>query len=93
MQERVDVLLPYGMADAHIHTFHAFGDRILREHAFELGLPGDVRLINRAEAVVLMRDHLFELGLDRYRPLGDPTRFLEALADLFSRAKDEGVEP
>ncbi len=93
MQERVDVLLPYGMADAHIHTFHAFGDRVLREHAFELGLPGDVRLINRAEAVVLLRDHLFELGLDRYRPLGNPTRFLEALADLFSRAKDEGVDP
>ncbi|HYI21181.1 MAG TPA: ATP-dependent DNA helicase [Candidatus Limnocylindrales bacterium] len=93
MQERVDVLLPYGMADAHIHTFHAFGDRVLREHAFELGMAGDVRLINRAEAVVLLRDHLFELGLDRYRPLGDPTRFLEALADLFSRAKDEGVDP
>ncbi len=93
MQARVDLLLPYGQADAQIHTFHAFGDGLLREHAFELGLPGDVRLINRAESVVLLRDHLFELGLERYRPLGDPTRFLGALADLFGRAKDEGVEP
>src|SRR3712207_4334741 len=43
MQARVDVLVPYGQADAAISTFHAFGDRIVREHAFELGLPGDLR--------------------------------------------------
>jgi DNA helicase II / ATP-dependent DNA helicase PcrA len=93
MQARVDELVPYGQADAAIHTFHALGDRLIREHAFELGLPGDVRLINRAEGVLLLREQLFELGLDRYRPLGDPTRFLAALVDLFSRAKDEGITP
>jgi ATP-dependent DNA helicase UvrD/PcrA len=93
MQARVDVLVPYGQADAAIHTFHAFGDRLLRDNAFELGLAGDVRLINRAEAVVVLRDNLFELGLERYMPLGDPTRFLGALVDLFGRAKDEGIGP
>jgi DNA helicase-2/ATP-dependent DNA helicase PcrA len=93
MQARVDVLVPYGQADAEIHTFHAFGDRLLREHAYELGLPADVRLVNRSQAAVLLRDNLFELGLERYRPLGDPTRFLGALVDLFCRAKDEGVDP
>ncbi|MDQ3938835.1 MAG: UvrD-helicase domain-containing protein, partial [Chloroflexota bacterium] len=93
MQTRVDLLVPYGQADAAIHTFHAFGDRVLREHAFELGLPGDLRLLSRGEAIVLLREHLFTLGLERYRPLGDPTRFLGALVDLFLRAKDEGVEP
>ena len=93
MQARVDLLLPYGQADAQIHTFHALGDRLLREHAFELGLPGDVRLVNRAEAIVLLRDNLFTLGLERYRPLGDPTRFLGALVDLFGRAKEESVTP
>ncbi len=91
MQARVDTLVPYGQADTAVHTFHAFGDRLVREFAFELGLPGDVRLINRAEAVVLLREHLFELGLERYRPLGDPTRFLGALVDLFHRAKDEDI--
>jgi DNA helicase-2/ATP-dependent DNA helicase PcrA len=93
MQARVDLLVPYGHAGAAIHTFHALGDRLVREHAFELGLPGDARLINRAEAVVLLRDNLFALGLERYRPLGDPTRFLGALVDLFGRAKEEGVDP
>ena len=93
MQARVDVLVPYGQADAAIHTFHAFGDRLLREHAFELGLPSDLRLLSRAELIVLLRSHLFELDLDRYLPLGDPTRFLGALVDLFARAKDEDVAP
>jgi DNA helicase II / ATP-dependent DNA helicase PcrA len=93
MQARVDELVPYGQADAAIHTFHALGDRLIREHAFELGLPGDVRLVTRAEAVVLLREHLFELDLERYLPLGDPTRFLSALVDLFHRAKDEGITP
>ena len=93
MQARVDLLVPYGHAGAAIHTFHALGDRLVREYAFELGLPGDVRLITRAEAVVLLRDNLFALGLQRYRPLGDPTRFLGALVDLFGRAKEEGIDP
>jgi len=93
MQARIDILVPYGQADSQVNTFHAFGDRLVREHSFELGLPGDVRLINRAEAIVLLREHLFELGLVRYRPLGDPTRFLGALVDLFQRAKDQNVSP
>ena len=93
MQARVDMLVPYGQADAAIHTFHAFGDRLLREHSFELGLPSDVRLVGPRELIVLLRDHLFELGLQRYLPLGDPARFLAALLELFSRAKDEDISP
>src|SRR3979409_2462333 len=38
MEERVDTLAPYGYADVEISTFHAFGDRLLREHALEVGL-------------------------------------------------------
>src|SRR4051812_1939320 len=38
MEERVDVLVPMGYVDAWILTFHAFGDRVLREHALEMGL-------------------------------------------------------
>jgi DNA helicase-2/ATP-dependent DNA helicase PcrA len=91
MQVRVDQLVPYGYTDAAISTFHAFGDRIVREYALELGRPADVRVLSRAEVVVFLREHLFEFELDRYRPLGDPTRFLDALATLFSRCKDEDI--
>ncbi|HXG01825.1 MAG TPA: ATP-dependent DNA helicase, partial [Candidatus Binatia bacterium] len=93
MEERVDTLVPYGYADVEICTFHAFGDRILREHALELGLTPDFRVLNRAEQIIFLRDRLFELPLDHYRPLGDPTRHLHALIGLISRCKDEDVSP
>jgi DNA helicase-2/ATP-dependent DNA helicase PcrA len=93
MEERVDTLVPYGYADVEISTFHAFGDRILREHALEIGLTPDFRVLNRAEQVIFLRDRLFELPLDHYRPLGDPTRHLQALITLISRLKDEDVSP
>ncbi|HEY4753937.1 MAG TPA: UvrD-helicase domain-containing protein, partial [Candidatus Limnocylindrales bacterium] len=93
MQTRVDQLVPYGYTDTAISTFHAFGDRLLREFALELGLPTDLRVLSRPETVVFLRERVFELGLDEYRPLGDPAKFLDALATLFSRAKDEDVSP
>jgi DNA helicase II / ATP-dependent DNA helicase PcrA len=93
MQARVDQLVPYGYTDAVISTFHAFGDRLIREFALELGLPTDLRVLSRPEVVIFLRERLFEFELDEYRPLGDPTRFLSALAGLFSRCKDEDVGP
>jgi len=93
MQARVDQLVPYGYTDAVISTFHAFGDRIVREFALELGLPTDTRVLTRPEVVIFLRERLFAFELDEYRPLGDPTRFLGALASLFSRCKDEDVSP
>ncbi len=93
MQLRVDQLVPYGFADTAVSTFHAFGDRLIREFAFELGVSPDARVLSRAEIVVLLREHLFDLGLNTYLPLGDPTRFLGALATLFGRCRDEDVSP
>ncbi len=93
MQLRVDQLAPYGYTDTAISTFHAFGDRLLREYAFELGLAPDVRVLSRPEVVVFLRERLFELDLQEYRPLGDPDRFLGALASLFARCHDEDVSP
>ena len=93
MTERVDQLVPYGFTDTVISTFHAWGDRLLREHALEAGLSDRSTVLSRAEQVIFMREHLFELPLDRYRPLGDPTRFLHALVTLISRARDEDVAP
>lgn len=93
MSVRVDQLVPYGYTDTQISTFHAFGDRIIREFALELGLPPDIRVLTRAEVVIFLREHLYEFELDEYRPLGDPTKFLAALATLFSRCKDEDITP
>jgi len=93
MQERVDILVPYGYTDIWISTFHAFGDRLLRENALVAGLNPDFKVLTRAAAAVFFREHLFEFTLSYYRPLSDPTRFIEALISLFSRAKDEDISP
>jgi DNA helicase-2/ATP-dependent DNA helicase PcrA len=85
--------VPYGYADVDISTFHAFGDRLLREQALEVGLTPDFRVLSRAEQIIFLRDRLFELPLQRYRPLGDPTRHLQAIITLISRCKDENVSP
>ncbi|RJP29769.1 MAG: PD-(D/E)XK nuclease family protein [Candidatus Omnitrophota bacterium] len=91
MQERVDMLVPYGYTDIWISTFHAFGDRILRENPIQSGLSPDFKVLNQAEASVFLREHLFEFDLSYYRPLAEPTRFIQALISFFSRAKDEDI--
>lgn len=91
MQERVDILMPYGYTDIWISTFHAFGDRILRENALVAGLNPDFKVLAQPEAAVFFREHLFEFSLSYYRPLAEPTRFIEALISFFSRAKDEDI--
>ena len=93
MLERVDILVPYGYTDIWISTFHAFGDRLLRENALIAGLDPDFKVFTRPEAAVFFREHLFEFDLSYYRPLSDPTRFIEALIQVFSRAKDEDISP
>lgn len=93
MQERVDILVPYGYTDIWIATFHAFGDRLLRENALVAGINPDFKVLTHPEAAVLFREHLFEFQLSYYRPLSDPTRFIEALISLFSRVKDEDISP
>ena len=93
MEERVDLLVPYGYLDVCIRTFHAFGDQLLREHALKAGLSPQFRVLSTAEQLVFLRQHVFDFPLQEFRPLTDPTRFLEALAAVFARAKDEAVSP
>jgi DNA helicase-2/ATP-dependent DNA helicase PcrA len=93
MAERVDQLIPYGYAETCIGTFHAFGDRILREWALEIGLGPEFRVLTRPEQIIFLRERLWRLPLKRFRPLGDPTRHLGALLGLVSRAKDEDISP
>jgi DNA helicase-2/ATP-dependent DNA helicase PcrA len=93
MAERVDQLIPYGYAETWISTFHAFGDRVLREAALEGGLNPEFRVLTRPEQIIFLRERLWRLPLERFRPLGDPTRHLGALLGFVSRAKDEDVSP
>src|SRR3989344_5026988 len=50
MQERLDILLPYGYSDLWINTFHSFCDRILRNEVHNMGLDPNYRLITDSES-------------------------------------------
>jgi DNA helicase-2/ATP-dependent DNA helicase PcrA len=91
MVERVDQLLPYGYVDLWVSTFHAFGERVLRDYAIEVGLDSGFRLLSNADQWMLLKKHLDEFELKYYKPLGNPTRFIYALIQHFSRVKDEHV--
>lgn len=93
MEERVDKLLPLGYLDLWISTFHSFAEKILKEHALEIGLSNDYKLLSQTEQWLLVRQNLDRFNLDYYRPLGNPTKFIHALLKLFSRAKDEAITP
>lgn len=91
MEERIDKLLPYGYVDLWVSTFHAFGERVLREYGVDIGLAPDFKLLSTADQWLLLRRNLARFDLGYYKPLGNPTKFLHALLEHFSRAKDENV--
>ncbi len=91
MEERVDVLVPYGFIDTWISTFHSFGARILRDHALDLGIPPDFKVMTRPQQVLFFQQNLFNFPLKFYRPLGNPTKFIQALITFISRCKDEEI--
>src|SRR5262245_59400000 len=93
MESRVDVLVPYGFVGATIGTFHAFCDRLVRDHAVELGLTSQLRVETPAEILVFLRERIMELPLARFRPLGSPDAHLRALVSVFDRARDDDVSP
>jgi len=93
MQERVDVLLPYGYSQMWIDTFHGFCDRVLRLEAFHIGLDASYTLMTEAEAVQFFKKNLFKFSLSYFRPLGNPNKFIQAILQHFSRLKDEDISP
>ncbi len=93
MEERVDRLLPIGYIDLSISTFHAFCEKVLREHGVHIGLSPDFKVATEVDSWLLMRRHIDKFKLDYFKPLGNPTKFFRLLLQHFSRAKDEGIFP
>lgn len=89
MEDRVFELLPLGQAMMQISTFHSFGDRLLKDYSYELGLPPAFDVLTEPEQVLLLREHLYDLPLTHLRPRGNPESHLRDLVATFSRAKDE----
>lgn len=93
MEVRVDELVPYGFVDMWVSTFHAFGDRVLRENAILAGLPPDFKVLTRSEQAIFVKENIFKFDLKHFRPLSNPTKYINSLLTLFSRLKDEEIYP
>ena len=93
MEERIDRLLPYGYVDLWILTFHSFCERVLRDHALDIGLPADFKILEPTAGWLLVRQNLDKFELDYYKPLGNPTKFIQALISHFSHCKDQEIYP
>src|SRR3970040_3067921 len=93
MEERVDVAMPYGYTQMWISTFHSFCDRVLRDEALHIGLNPRYKLMTQAETVQFVRKNLFKFELKYFRPLGNPTKFVDSMIQHFSRLQDEDVAP
>ena len=93
MEDRISQLLSLGYADLWVSTFHAFCERILRNHGLDIGLPTNFKLVDQTAAWLLARRNIDRFKLKYYKPLGNPTKFIHAMLSHFSRCKDQEVFP
>ncbi len=90
MEIRVDQLLPYGLTNTNIFTFHSFCDAILRELTMEANLAPEFKILSSKESELLMRDRITEVeGIEELRPIKNPTKYINEILRVISRAKDE----
>lgn len=89
MEERVELLMPIGYVDFWISTFHAFCERLLKQHALDIGLSNEFKLLDDTGQWILVHKNLDKFKLDYYKPLGNPSKFIGTLLQHFSRCKDE----
>lgn len=91
MEARLGDSMPLGYEVPWIETFHSFCDRILKDEGLEIGLDTSSIIIPSSEQWLLFRKNLFKLNLKYYLPLGNPTRFVNAILKFISRLQDENI--
>jgi len=93
MSERVDIGMPYGYEEVMISTFHSFCDRILRKDGYHIGIDTNYTLLSSAQSYIFLKKYLYDLPLDKFRPKGNPTKFLNDILKHISRLQDEDISP
>lgn len=77
--------------EAYISTIHAFGNRLLRELAFDLGLPLSTRMLNEDEQTQLIRSSMIDSDalVDMYERLDEFGYKTRMVGEQFITAEDE----
>ena len=91
IEERIDTLMPLGYEAVPIHTFHSFCDHILKNYGIDIGISPGFKILQGVDLWLFVKEHLFEFELNYYLPLGNPTKFIDALISHFSRLKEEVI--
>lgn len=92
MLNRLDVALPLGYEQPWLGTFHGLCDRLLKSEGLAIGIDPNYKIITPVDQWILIKQHLFDFNLSYYRPLGNPTKFIDAILKFFSRCQDEDVD-
>ncbi|NQT47059.1 MAG: UvrD-helicase domain-containing protein [Candidatus Omnitrophica bacterium] len=93
MTTRVEGLLGKRSDEVMISTFHSFCNTVLHDHALDAGLSPNFRLLDEAEASLLLKRAISKLKLDYYFNLSDPAAPTDSFIRFISRCKDEMVSP
>ena len=93
MEERVDRLLDFGYVNLWIMTFHAFCEKVLREHGLDIGLSTDFKLLDTSSSWLLFRQNFEKFHFNYYKSLGNPFKLIRSILSHFSRCKDQEISP
>ncbi|MCP3961766.1 MAG: UvrD-helicase domain-containing protein [bacterium] len=91
--DRVADVLPRQAPVIWTGTFHSFGLEILRKHHPRVSAEGEVRILDRSDAIELLEEMLPVLGLKHHQNLYEPALQLKEMLAAISRAKDEMTGP
>ena len=91
MLDRLDEVMPLGYQEPWIGTFHQVCDRLLRQEGLEIGIDPHFKLMTPSDQWSLLKNNMSKLQLDYYRPLGNPTKHINAMISFFSRMQDECI--
>ena len=93
MERRVDELVPYGMVDTQISTFHSFGYDIISDNFADLRISPDWKMLQKADSIIFIVENIDKFGLKLYRPLNNPAAYVGKLVDFISKLKDNLITP
>ena len=88
MEERVDKLVPFGMTETQISTFHSFGRMIINENFAELRIAPDWEILRDTDGIILIMENIDRFDLDIYKPLNNPGQYIGQLIGFISKLKD-----
>lgn len=91
MEERVDILVPYGYVDTWIMTFHAFGDRILKENFLVANLSSNYGVLNDIETSIVIKNILPSLKLRHLYRSSNPSKFIPDIMGFVSSLQNEAI--